>query len=165
MRYAGIIKNDISAAPGVCVSFFAQGCPHRCPGCHNPETWDFNGGKEFTADIIIEVLNALNANGIDRSFCIMGGEPLCPDNLPITAMLIEEVKKNFPNKKIFIWTGYTMAELESYKRVNDNNKEGKLLRYILNHINCLIDGRYEQDKRDITLVMRGSSNQNIYYFD
>ena len=165
MRYAGIIKNDISAAPGVCVSFFTQGCPHRCPGCHNPETWDFNGGKEFTADIIIEVLNALNANGIDRSFCIMGGEPLCPENLAITAMLIEEVKKNFPNKKIFVWTGYTMSELKSYKRVNDNNKEGKLLRYILNHINCLIDGRYEQDKRDITLVMRGSSNQNIYYFD
>ena len=95
----------------------------------------------------------------------MGGEPLCPSNLAITALVTEEVKQRFPNKKIFLWTGYTMSELESYKRVNDNNKEGKLLRCILNNINCLIDGRYEQDKRDITLVMRGSSNQNIYYFD
>ena len=165
MRYAGIIKNDVSAAPGVCVSFFTQGCPHRCHGCHNPETWDYEGGKEFTADTILEVLNALTANGVERSFCIMGGEPLCPNNLSITSMLIEEVRKHFPDKPIFVWTGYTMEELNSYKRGNDNNKEGKALRYILNNINCLIDGRYEEDKRDITLVMRGSANQNIYYFD
>ena len=165
MRYAGIIKNDISAAPGVCVSFFTQGCPHKCPGCHNPETWDFNGGKEFTVNTILEILEALGANGIDRSFCIMGGEPLCPSNLAITALVIEEVRQRFPNKKIFLWTGYTIDELKSYQRINDNNKEGKLLRKILNNINCLIDGRYEEDKRDITLVMRGSSNQNIYYFD
>lgn len=78
MRYAGIIKNDVCAAPGVCVTFFTQGCPHRCKGCHNPETWDFDGGKEFTHDTIDEVIEALNANDIERTFCIMGGEPLCP---------------------------------------------------------------------------------------
>jgi anaerobic ribonucleoside-triphosphate reductase activating protein len=66
MRYSGLIKNDITAAPGLCVSFFTQGCPHHCPGCHNPETWDFNGGKEFTNDTLKEILEALTAQNINR---------------------------------------------------------------------------------------------------
>ena len=161
MKYAGIIENDIAAAPGICVSFFTQGCPHHCPECHNPETWDFNGGKNFTKDTIQQILNALKANGIDRKLCIMGGEPLCPNNLEVTAEVIKETKKEFPNKEIFLWTGYTLQELKN----NNNNKETELLNFILNNINCLIDGRYEKDKKDTTLFMRGSSNQNIYYFD
>ena len=64
MRYAGIIKNDIAAGEGVCVSFFTQGCPHHCPGCHNPETWSFNGGKEFTIDVLYDIINSIKANGI-----------------------------------------------------------------------------------------------------
>ena len=69
MKYAGIIKNDVAAAPGVCVTFYTQGCPHHCPGCHNPETWDFNGGKEFTPQTLQEIKDALVANGIHRDFC------------------------------------------------------------------------------------------------
>lgn len=64
MRYAGIIKNDIAAGEGVCVSFFTQGCPHHCPGCHNPETWSFNGGKEFTIDVLYDIIDSIKANGI-----------------------------------------------------------------------------------------------------
>lgn len=64
MRYSGIIFNDISAAPGLCVTLFTQGCPHRCPGCHNPETWSFDGGKEFTLDTMEEIINGLKAQGI-----------------------------------------------------------------------------------------------------
>lgn len=165
MRYAGIIKNDVSAAPGVCVSFFTQGCPHRCPGCHNPETWDFKSGKEFTANTLVKILDALVANGIDRRFCIMGGEPLCPQNLPLTSLVIDEVKSKFPNKEIYLWTGYTLKELQSFIRIHDTDEQGQLLNNILNNLTCLIDGRYEQDKRDITLPLRGSSNQKIYYFD
>ena len=77
MRYAGLIRNDFSAAPGISVSFFTQGCPNHCLGCHNPETWDFNGGKEFTYDILNEIVDALTANGVKRSLSILGGEPLC----------------------------------------------------------------------------------------
>lgn len=80
MKYAGLIKNDIAAAPGLCVTFFTQGCPHRCPECHNPETWDFEGGLEYTEETIQEILNALTDRDIHRDFCIMGGEPLCPQN-------------------------------------------------------------------------------------
>lgn len=165
MRYAGIIKNDVSAAPGVCVSFFTQGCPHKCPGCHNPETWDFEGGKKFTIDTIEEILAALTANGIKRKFCIMGGEPLCKENLSITSLVIDEVKYRYPETEIYLWTGYTMEELKSFLRIHDNDDDGQKMKNILNNLVCLIDGRFEKDKRDITLPLRGSSNQNIYYFD
>lgn len=111
MKYAGIVKNDLSAAPGVCVTFYTQGCPHHCRGCHNPETWDFNGGKEFTMETIYEVRDALCANGVHRNLCIMGGEPLCHENLFVVENLITEIKKVYPTIKIYVWTGYTYEEL------------------------------------------------------
>ena len=106
MRYSGIIYNDFSAAPGVSLSFFTQGCPHHCTGCHNPETWLFDGGLEFTEEILQEILKNLYANGIKRNFCLMGGEPLCPENLPLSKMLIENILQKYPDTKIYIWTGY-----------------------------------------------------------
>ena len=155
MKYAGIIKNDISAAPGVCVSFFTQGCPFHCIGCHNPETWDFNGGKELTEDIINDLIKSIRANDINRNLCIMGGEPLCEQNLPVTEYVITRVKEVYPEIKVYVWTGYTMEELD--QRVDD-----ELLKYVLYDINCIIDGRFIFEKRDITLPMRGSSNQRIW---
>ena len=97
MRYAGLNKNDMSAAPGVSVSFFTQGCPHHCKGCHNPETWDFDGGKEFTWDTMNEILDNITANGITRSLAIMGGEPLCEHNAFLT-LLICKTNLQFLNK-------------------------------------------------------------------
>ena len=81
MQYSGMIKNDIASAPGLCTSFFTQGCPHKCLNCHNPETWSFTGGKEFTPDILDDVIKSLTAQGIQRNFCLMGGEPLCEENV------------------------------------------------------------------------------------
>ena len=91
MKYAGIIENDIAAAPGICVSFFTQGCPHHCPGCQNPETWDFNAGKDFNNEVLFKIIKALKANGVERKLCIMGGEPLCKENLILTEMVIAAV--------------------------------------------------------------------------
>lgn len=157
MKYAGLIKNDFSAAPGVSVTFYTQGCPHHCLGCQNPETWDFDGGKEFTTEVLEEILIALNENGIERSLAIQGGEPLCPDNLFLTYLIIKTVKDKSPNTKIYVWTGYTKEEFETF--TNPKAKE------ILNLIDCLIDGPYIAAERDITLPMRGSKNQRIFYFD
>ena len=157
MRYAGLIKNDLAAAPGVCVSFFVQGCPLRCPGCHNPESWDFEGGMEFTTKTLNDILTSLSANGIERPLCIMGGEPLCPENLFLTTLIIKEVQQQKPNVKIYLWTGYTYEELLSNKASNSK------LEYILNNIDCLIDGPFIQEEKDITLQMRGSRNQRIIY--
>lgn len=152
MRYAGIIKNDFSAAPGVSITFFTQGCPHRCEGCHNPETWDFEGGEEVTHDTILDVIEAITANGLHRNLCIMGGEPLCPENQFLTNLIINSVKEKLPDTKVYLWTGYYLKDLD----FNNNRIE-----QILDKVDYIIDGPFEKDKRDITLFMRGSSNQHI----
>lgn len=154
MRYAGIIKNDFSAAPGTSVTFFTQGCPHRCEGCHNPETWDFEGGEEVTHDTILEVIKAITANGLHRNLCIMGGEPLCPENQFLTNLIINSVKEKLPDTKIYLWTGYCLEDLDM-----NNNR----VKSILEQVDCLIDGPYDKTKRDVSLFMRGSSNQRILY--
>ena len=152
MRYAGIIKNDFSAAPGISVTFFTQGCPHRCEGCHNPETWDFEGGEEVTNDTILEIIEAITANGLHRNLCIMGGEPLCPENQFLTNLIINSVKEKLPDTKIYLWTGYYLEDLDM-----SNNR----IKSILEQVDCLIDGPYDKTKRDVSLFMRGSSNQKI----
>ena len=153
MRYAGLIKNDMCAAPGVSVTFFTQGCPHKCKGCHNPDTWDFDGGKEFTNDTLQSIIEALTANNIQRSLAIMGGEPLCEENTFLTYLVIQEVKKHLPDTKIYIWTGYYYKDL-----LKSHNTR---VAQILELTDVLIDGPYVERLRDITLPMRGSSNQSI----
>lgn len=153
MKYSGLILNDFTAAPGVSVSFFVQGCPFKCKGCHNPEAWDFEGGLEFTNNTLNQIITGLTANGIKRNLAIMGGEPLCQENLFLTVLVINEVKRQLPDTKIYIWTGYLYEDL-----LNDNNVR---IQSILNTIDCLIDGPYIEELRDTTLPMRGSSNQRI----
>lgn len=153
MQYAGIIKNDFSAASGVSVTFFTQGCPHRCKGCHNPETWDFNGGKEFTPKVLDEMVAALTANNITRSLCVMGGEPLCEENLFLTNLVISHIREKVPGVKVYVWTGFIYEDL--LKKTNPH------LQNILAMTDVLVDGPYIQELRDITLPMRGSSNQRI----
>ena len=153
MKYAGIIKNDVAAGKGVCVTFFVQGCDAHCPGCHNPETWDFDGGYEFTQDTINSIINALNANGVQRNLCIMGGEPLHERNQFLVQLLIQEVKKVYPDIKVYLWTGYIYEDLIE--------KHEKILQNILQEIDVLIDGPFIKEQRDITLEMRGSTNQRI----
>ncbi len=153
MRYAGIIKNDVAAGKGVCVTFFVQGCDTHCPGCHNQGTWDFDGGYEFTQDTINSIIDALNANGVQRNLCIMGGEPLHERNQFLVQLLIQEVKKVYPDIKIYLWTGYIYEDLIE--------KHEKILQNILQEIDVLIDGPFIQEQRDITLAMRGSKNQRV----
>ena len=153
MRYAGLMRNDIVDGEGVCVSFWTQGCPHKCKNCHNPETWDFNGGYEVPEDIRGEIVKAISANGITRNFSILGGEPLCEQNLDLVYNIVTSVRTAYPNIKIFIWSGYTFKELIE--------RQDERIISILKQANYLIDGRYEDNLRDITLPLRGSSNQNI----
>lgn len=153
MKYAGLIKNDMSAAPGVSVSFFTQGCPHRCRGCHNPETWDFEKGKEFTSNTLDEIIKALTANGVQRSLAIMGGEPLCQENSFLTYLVVKTVKEKLPDTKVYIWTGYYYEDLIKRHDIR--------IPQILELTDVIIDGPYVERLRDITLPMRGSSNQSI----
>ena len=153
MKYSGIILNDITAAPGLCVSFFTQGCPHRCPGCHNPGTWSFDGGMDFTMDTLETIISGLTAQGIQRDLCIMGGEPLCEENAFLTHMILREVKSRLPDVKVYIWTGYVYEDL-----IKNSNP------HIINSLamaDILIDGPYIEAERDLTLPMRGSRNQRV----
>lgn len=153
MKYAGILKNDFTGGPGLQLTFFVQGCPHHCPQCQNPETWDFEDGQEFTAATLQEIISGISANGIQRCFGVQGGEPLCENNLFLTSMVIREVRKVYPEITINVWTGY---ELEDLKKSSNPH-----LKYILETADYLIDGPYVQELRDITLKMRGSKNQRI----
>ena len=155
-KIAGIYWDDTAAAPGISLSVYFSGCHFNCPGCHNPEAQDFNYGQELTDDLIKEILIKINKNGVERRLSILGGEPLNPENRAAVANLIQICKDAYPNLIIYVWTGYTIHELREENDLNIN--------YILNNINCLIDGRFEIDKRDTTLPLRGSSNQNIYHF-
>lgn len=151
MRIADIKYNDIVDGEGVCLSVWTQGCPHRCLGCHNPETWDFNGGYEIDKDKAIEdILKNINVNGIQRNLSILGGEPLCDANINFTVKLLAKAKEKYPTIKTFVWTGYTIDELKNMYPL-----------LILRNVDILIEGRYIQEQRDITLELRGSRNQRI----
>lgn len=154
-RYAGLIKNDFANGTGTCVSFWTQGCPHHCPGCQNPETWNFNGGKEIPTDIRGQIIKAICANNIIRNFSVLGGEPLCKENLEEVDKIITSVRTAFPQIKIFVWTGYLLEDL---KKKHDDK-----INHILSQIDVLIDGPYIEAERDITLELRGSKNQRVLY--
>ena len=165
MRYAGIINNDVVNGIGVCVSFWSQGCPHRCPGCHNPNTWDFNSGIEGNdKEIISRVIELIHKNDVQRNLSILGGEPLCSENLEFTYELIEAVKKEYANNNIYVWTGYTWEDIvvltTDKNSILSEDKRNKLSK-IINEIDILVDGRFEKKLRDITLPFRGSSNQRV----
>lgn len=154
MRYAAIKENDIANGPGVNVSFWVQGCKNHCKDCQNPETWSFTGGKEFTKDTLNNLFKALKANGINRNLSILGGEPLCPENIPITKYIIQQVKEKYPEIKIYLWSGYYYDELVKNKEIKEE---------IFPYLDILVDGPYINSQRDITLKWRGSRNQNIIY--
>lgn len=153
MRYNTIKFNDIANGPGIAVSIYLQGCPHRCKGCFNLETWDFDGGKEFTDETLFTILKGLIKNNILRHLAILGGEPLCPENLYLVKGIVSTVRVFVPGIKIYIWTGYTYEEL-----LKSDNED---LKFILSVTDVLIDGPYIEEERDITLPMRGSRNQRI----
>ena len=156
MRYAGIIYDDTAAAPGLSLTLFTQGCPFHCKGCHNPGTWDYEGGYEYTKETEQKIVKALSKNGIIRNLCIMGGEPLLPHNISSLYSLIRAVRDSYKDEiKIYLWTGFTTQELQ------DIIKEHPDFADFLYMFDYIIDGRYEEDKRDITLLMRGSTNQKI----
>lgn len=153
MKMAAINKNDFINGEGVCVSLWVQGCPHHCKGCHNPEQWDFNGGQYKDNNVLVkEIIDAITANGIQRNFSILGGEPFAPQNMPDVYEIIFKVKQKFPNIKVYVWSGYTLEELQEM-----------YLPKLLDNVDVLIDGRFLLAERDITLKLRGSKNQRILY--
>ena len=150
MNYAQMRSMDISNGTGIGVSLFTQGCdlkPH-CKGCFNSEAWDFNGGKKWTIDTKNKLLELLDKPYISRC-SILGGEPLAKQNVEEVYKLCKEIKDKFPEKKIWLYSGY---QYESLKR-----EQFKILFFV----DILVDGRYEESLKDPILKFRGSSNQRV----
>ena len=147
MRYNKIRKMDIADGPGVRVSIFMQGCTFNCKNCFNPETHDFNGGKEFTDDTIARVLELCENENIE-GLSILGGEPMHPKNIDGTTKLAKEFKEKYPNKNIWVWTGFLFDK---------DLKDKEVMKYI----NVLVDGQYVDELHDPKLKWKGSSNQRV----
>ena len=146
MRYNLIRKMDISNGPGVRVSIFMQGCSFHCKNCFNPETWDFEGGQEFTEDTINKVLELSDKKEV-KGLSILGGEPMHPTNIEGTTKLAKAFKEKYPEKSIWAWTGF------QYEDIKDKD--------VFNYIDVLVDGQYKDELHDPTLKWRGSSNQRV----
>lgn len=153
-KYMTIKPNDVANAPGVNVSVYLSGCPHHCKGCFNPETWDFEAGQYVDSKFFEQVRDALLNNNIYRDLCILGGEPMYLDNLPTTLALIEMA--HHYNRKAYVWTGYLIEDLIFGEANNP------LVDKILDKTDYIIDGPFIEEHKDITLQMRGSSNQRIF---
>lgn len=147
MRYNKVRKMDISNGPGVRVSIFMQGCTFHCKNCFNPETHDFMGGEEFTEDTIDQVLKLCENENVE-GLSILGGEPMHPMNIEGTTELAKKFKEKFPNKNLWVWTGFLFDR-------DLQNKE------VLKYIDVLVDGQYVDELRDPRLKYNGSSNQRV----
>lgn len=146
MRYNLIRKMDISNGPGVRVSIFMQGCSFHCKNCFNKETWDFEGGQEFTDDTINKVLELSNKPEV-KGLSILGGEPMHPTNIEGTTKLAKAFKEKYPEKTIWTWTGF------KYEDIKDKD--------VFNYVDVLVDGQYKDELHDPTLKWKGSSNQRV----
>lgn len=150
---------DISNGEHIGVSLFVQGCRFRCKGCFNKETWDFNGGKEWTEEVENKFFELIDKPYIKR-VSILGGEPLADENVLDIFNLIEEIKNKFPDKSIWMYTGYSLEDIIEPKNCKLN--EIHLLRAtIIRMCDVLVDGRYVDGLKDLTLKFRGSSNQRV----
>ncbi len=151
MNYAEIKYCDIANGEGVRTSLFVSGCTHRCKGCFNSDTWDFDYGRIFDEQTENAILNSLEPSYIS-GLTLLGGEPFEPENQKALVPFLKKVKDRFPDKKIWCYTGYTLEQLRGRCEVTDS---------MLGLIDVLVDGRFVQELYDISLKFRGSSNQRI----
>ena len=150
MRYNKIRRMDISNGVGIRVSIFVQGCTFNCEDCFNPETHDFNGGKEFTKETLSTLIK-LCSNPNIKGLSILGGEPLHSKNVDEVFHIVSTFKEKFPEKDIWMWTGFKFEDAIK----NDKRK------FILQKIDFLVDGQFEKNKKNLKLKWAGSENQRL----
>lgn len=153
MNIAGFVEETIVDGLGIRSTLYVSGCTHNCPGCHNPETHDFNYGKDYYNEID-NIMNKIEKtyNVLD-GITISGGDPLHQNNILCVYDFIQRIRKRFPKLNIWVYTGYTLEEL--FQRADE------LTTSILHNIDVLVDGRYIEKLKDLDLWFRGSSNQRI----
>ena len=157
MNYGEIKKVDIANGTGVRVSLFVSGCTHHCKGCFNPDTWNFNFGKEYTKETEDSIIEALTPDYIE-GLSLLGGEPFEPQNQPTLVGLLKRIESELPNKNIWCYTGYLFEELSGQK---ESRAFTDITLEMLSMIDVLVDGEFIEELKDISLKFRGSSNQRI----
>lgn len=168
MRYAQIRSMDISNGEGVGVSLFVQGCPFHCKNCFNSDTWDFNGGKEWTEEIKDKFMKLIDRPYIKR-VSFLGGECLADQNLDEVLKLVKQIRNSYPDKTIWLYTGFEWNSLMSkicqptfpdkdFERIIEIHKKRK---EIISNVDVLVDGEYIDEQKDLSLKFRGSKNQMV----
>ena len=162
MRYASIRSLDISNGEGVGVSLFVQGCSFHCKNCFNSETWDFNGGKEWTKETKNKFMELIDRPYIKR-VSFLGGECLAEQNLDEVLSLIQEIRISFPEKTIWLYTGYSYSEIFRGQSscLSQEGLDNFKRREIIKLCNVVVDEEYIDEQRDLTLKWRGSKNQHV----
>lgn len=152
MNYHQYYPVDVVNGPGTRCTLFVAGCVHQCRGCYNQSTWRVDSGVPFTQEMEDQIIQDLQDTRIRRQgLSLSGGDPLHPANLAAVLKLVKRVKAVCPDKDIWVWTGYKLAELTLEQQK------------IVSQVNTLIDGKFEQDLHDPRLIWRGSSNQVIHH--
>lgn len=157
MRYAKIEEYEVSNGHLGGQSLYVQGCRFRCPHCFNPETWDFNGGKEWTPEVEDNFIELASRPYIKR-ISLLGGECLADENLDGVLNLVNKIRLLLPNKTIWLYSGYTWEEIQN---PTIRNNTSKIRRMIVNSVDILVDGRYIDSQRNISKKWAGSNNQMV----
>lgn len=162
IRYAQIRECDVSNGEGVGVALFVQGCNFHCYNCFNKDTWDFNGGKEWTPEVEDKFIELASRPYIKR-ISILGGEPLADQSLDGVLNLVDKIRLLMPNKTIWLYSGYEFDYLFGDTRLWNmlEEEQNRKRQQIISQCDVMVDGRYIDSKRDITLKWRGSSNQRV----
>lgn len=155
VNYAAIKKTDVANGPGIRVSLFVSGCTHGCRGCFNSEAWDFCFGQEYTASVEDEILQALEPDYI-RGLSVLGGEPMEPQNRGAVLGLLRKVRRMYPGKDIWCYTGYDYE-----KDVMRWAEQEETVSELLSLIDVLVDGEFVEERKNLRLAFRGSENQRL----
>lgn len=156
MNYGNIKKYDIANGEGVRTSLFVSGCLNHCLNCFQPETWAFDYGKPYTKEVQDEILDSLKPDYI-QGLSVLGGEPFEFENQKVLVSLLKEVKRQFPTKNIWCYTGYVLDQ----DLLQGGKRHGECTDEMLSYIDVLVDGPFIEAKKDISLAFRGSSNQRV----
>lgn len=157
MNYSGIKKEDITNGEGIRTSLYVSGCTHRCKGCFNPETWSYKYGEEYTEEVEEDILSSIESKYI-QGLSLLGGEPLDPLNQEAVLGLLRKKRERSPEKTVWCYTGYTYPK--DLEKGGVAYIEG-VTEELLGEIDVLVDGKFEEDQKDITLRFRGSKNQRV----
>lgn len=156
MHYGNIKYYDIADGPGVRTTLFVSGCSHHCPGCFQPETWDFGFGEEFTPQVEDKIIESLSPEYVD-GLTLLGGEPMEKANQRSLLPFVKRVKETYPHKNIWCYTGYTLET----DLLQPSRARCEVTDELLSLIDVLVDGEFIEAQRDLTLRFRGSRNQRL----